>query len=138
MIDELEQSEVWGGFRVARKAKIIDLQEADQVVEATHDGYSRIGVEHTRRFEMKTQEIEIFDRISKNRNATAFLHFHPSVAIDLKAETIFGAFGKIEFQGSEKITLASYSYAVGFNQTAPAIKAIIYFREQLSTKILLN
>ena len=46
-IGNTEQTQVWGGFRVAKRAKIISLSEEDGL-EATHNGYKNLGVEHTR------------------------------------------------------------------------------------------
>ena len=49
-IDGKDSSEVWGGFRVARRAKIISFKERENKIIATHDGYKRIGAIHTHNF----------------------------------------------------------------------------------------
>lgn len=43
-IDGADSSEVWGGFRVARRARVQDVQISPEraVVSASHDGYMRL------------------------------------------------------------------------------------------------
>ena len=44
-----DSSEVWGGFRVANRANIIELVENIDHIKATHDGYNKkYGILHTR------------------------------------------------------------------------------------------
>ena len=38
-IGSKEQTQVWGGFRVAKRAKITHLIEKPNLIEASHDGY---------------------------------------------------------------------------------------------------
>ena len=49
-IDEKDSSEVWGGFRVGRRAKITSYNEEKNKITATHDGYKRMGALHSRSF----------------------------------------------------------------------------------------
>ena len=49
-IGEVEQSEIWSSFRVAQRAKIINLKETKNTIKASHNGYARIGATHTREF----------------------------------------------------------------------------------------
>src|SRR5699024_2571827 len=54
-------SEVWSGFRVARRAKITILQDDVSCLEAEHDGYKKQGVIHRRLFHAEKEEIRILD-----------------------------------------------------------------------------
>ena len=47
-IGDKDQTQVWGGFRVAKRAKITNLIEKNNLVEASHDGYLINGYKHTR------------------------------------------------------------------------------------------
>ena len=38
-IGNFEQTEVWGGFRVAKRAKIVSFNESDNFFSSSHDGY---------------------------------------------------------------------------------------------------
>ena len=49
-IGDKEQTQVWGGFRVAKRAKITHLVEKPNLIEASHDGYLSDGYKHTRSF----------------------------------------------------------------------------------------
>lgn len=48
--NNMNSSEVWGGFRVGRRCKAVILEGSDNIVEATHNGYKK---ECRRRFEIK-------------------------------------------------------------------------------------
>jgi hypothetical protein len=137
MVDQMEQSEVWGGFRVARRAKVIRLEETPERIVGTHNGYRRIGVLHTRTFQAEADRIIITDQLSGNRPAQAFLHFHPNVRIEWneREKTITGPFGSIRFKHPQRIYREDYLYCTGFNQTRRASKFVIEFHEYLITKI---
>ena len=83
MIDDFDQSEVWGGFRVARRAKIFDLKSGKNQISATHNGYKRLGVFHNRCFEFNENEIIIEDSLTKSTKgkAKAIFHFHSNIEI---------------------------------------------------------
>lgn len=81
-------SEVWSGFRVARRARPIDIevgQEGDCVsVRASHDGYRRLRpkVTHTREWRVEPGSMEITDTLAGEfTTAVAYFHFHPSVTV---------------------------------------------------------
>jgi len=138
MVSNLEQSEVWGGFRVARRAKIIQLEESDGQITATHDGYRRIDCEHRRTFKYTKQYLEIKDTLMGKHGGTAFLHFHPTVFPQLEDQRITGKFGTIHFENADEIRLSPYLLATGFNQTREALRAIVSFKEHLYTIIKLT
>lgn len=81
-------SEVWSGFRVAKRAYprslMIDEREQSVLVTCTHDGYARLPgqPEHWRTWELSRGKIIVRDRIKgKFDFATARFHFHPDVQI---------------------------------------------------------
>ncbi len=139
-IGDLEQSEVWSSFRVARRAKVTHLNETKSTIKATHNGYTRIGATHDREFVFSEKKIFIKDIIStkKNTQKRAFIHFHPNVKAILKDSVIETNLGKIQIVGSKNIKLASYMYAKGYNDRVEAQKIIITFEDDyLETQILL-
>lgn len=89
VIDGENSSEVWGGFRVARRARPT-LHEAGQrdgriVIDASHDGYRRLRGRnlHRRRFTFEPAALRIEDAIEGPfRSATGYLHLHPDVAVE--------------------------------------------------------
>ena len=93
VVDGLDSSEVWGGFRVARRArpKLICAQANSReiLIEASHDGYRRLshGGEHTRRWALERNSLSIEDRLDgKFESAEAYFHLHPQVRIRAAGE----------------------------------------------------
>jgi hypothetical protein len=124
-IDGMDSSEVWGGFRVARRAKVIYLKESENTIEATHNGYKKIGSYHTRSFSKSKKLFVIKDRIESNKahQIESFIHFHPDCKVSVKGASIeLGTDFKIDIVNSKKIVLEEYDYSLGFNKTKKAKK----------------
>jgi len=92
VLDGKNSSEVWSGFRVARRAYPInlkvDLSSDVQLIECSHTGYKRLKGSplHKRRWLLKNDSLEITDTILGQYDAAeAFLYLHPDVSI-LKSE----------------------------------------------------
>lgn len=88
MIDGQDSSEVWGGFRVARRARPFDFTAvADAhcaVVACSHDGYRRLPGRpvHRREWCFRTGRAEVHDTIDGQfAVAEARYHFHPAVRV---------------------------------------------------------
>ncbi|MEK9612747.1 MAG: alginate lyase family protein, partial [Flavobacteriaceae bacterium] len=139
-INDLEQSEVWGGFRVARRAKITSLIEENFFISAKHDGYKRIGFLHERTFKWTDDKIEILDTLNRscNDNAKAYFHLHSSIEKPIIKKEKVILYDKrifISFSGYSKIEVLSYKLSNGFNITKPAFKIIVSFDTALKTHI---
>lgn len=89
VVDGENSSEVWGGFRVARRARTVVHEVVPgptPLVEASHDGYRRLAGrnEHRRRWSLEEQSLRIVDHISGElRVAEAWFHLHPLVEAKL-------------------------------------------------------
>lgn len=88
VIDGLDSSEVWGGFRVARRARVKSLDIAESAgsmrVEATHDGYRRLSRRdlHRRCWLLNDASLLIEDEIAGTFDrAELRFHLHPEVEI---------------------------------------------------------
>jgi len=95
-IDGMDSSEVWHGFRVARRARVIEriVEHAGTAltVRAVHDGYLRLPGKplHRRCWTLEGASLLIDDSIVGDFNfAVAYFHFHPNVVIRVDS-------GKIE------------------------------------------
>lgn len=142
-VNQQNQTQVWGGFRVAKRAKIVSLHENDCNISATHNGYKSLNILHTRNFEIEKTNILITDSFKENKDLQkiAFLHFHPEVkeisidqdSIQLKEKGV-----KIIFFGNiTKIEKEIYNFAFGFNSTKEAYKVKVFFKNNLKTEIKL-
>ena len=97
-IDGENSSEVWSGFRVARRARPQRLSvtqgDADQVVTCGHDGYARLSgrPHHWRTWRFGTDRLAVSDRIEgRCRSAVAAFHFHPALTSRVAADGASGA-----------------------------------------------
>jgi uncharacterized heparinase superfamily protein len=88
VVDGYNSSDVWGGFRVARRARPIGLTVATEpeiVVRCAHDGYHRLPgrPEHGREWSFSQQRLVVTDHVSGQfGSADARFHLHPQVAIE--------------------------------------------------------
>ena len=133
-----EQTQVWGGFRVAKRARIISLEANDISVTASHDGYAPSI--HQREFKFVQDALIINDNISNQKeDATAYFHLHPNVNnINPKGNCIeFPNDGvEIHFEGTN-IGVAIYpcKIASGFNRLEEARMITVDFDKTLKTTI---
>lgn len=91
MLDGEDSSEVWGGFRVARRAYPLGLRirkvAAATATEVTcaHNGYTRLPGKplHHRIWRMDDEGLTVTDRIEgSHQSAEARFHFHPAVQLE--------------------------------------------------------
>ncbi len=129
VVNGQNSSNVWGGFRVAERAGIILLEEVANRIKATHNGYKKLGIAHTRTFEFYENKILISDELNKAVKAKAYLHFHPTVSEETIKKHIF--LEGVEFK------IKSYNYAEGFNKQASAKCLEIDFQKKLKIEIIL-
>jgi uncharacterized heparinase superfamily protein len=96
VIDGEDSSEVWSGFRVARRARVRGLEVLESIqkgsetkpsslnITAEHDGYTRLAGKpvHSRRWSFSDNKLSVSDKVSGSYGvAKARFHFHPDVKI---------------------------------------------------------
>lgn len=89
VIDGVDSSEVWAGFRVARRAypKGLEVNQTNQsiLVTCAHDGYSRLaggGALHRRSWQLDPGKLVIHDQvIGKFDSVIGYFHFHPGIKV---------------------------------------------------------
>lgn len=88
IINGKNSSEVWSGFRVARRAYPMDLEVKQVgpsvVVSCAHDGYRRLHGQpiHKRSWQLQPGKLVVQDRIvGQFETAFANFHFHPGVKV---------------------------------------------------------
>ena len=91
-VDDLDSSEVWSSFRVARRASprhvSVDSDAAHTTISAAHDGYMRLASRalHHRVWRLTPENLLIEDIVTRQRYTDkdteyAYFHFHPSVTL---------------------------------------------------------
>ena len=142
-ISSQNQTQVWGGFRVAKRAKIIHLIEKSNFIEASHDGYLSDGYKHSRSFLWGEKYLILKDKINRSTSnkAKAYFHLHFSVTkplVDGNTIILESSGVSIEFEGASNICIEEYQLSLGFNKTNKAFKLIIDFDKNLKTLIGLS
>jgi uncharacterized heparinase superfamily protein len=138
----LEQSEMWGAFRVGRRATIGDVRVGRDFVEASHDGFAVAGCEHRRRFAFEPSRITIHDEVVRKRPeplvATARFHFAPGVRLERTTAGVRAGRVEIAFEGAKAIEEQRYRYAPTFNVTHDAPLLSVEFETELTTRFVLR
>jgi hypothetical protein len=120
-----DNSEVWGGFRVANRASVVKIKEINNLIKATHDGYKKYDILHTRTWTFEDDKIIIEDKLNKDSGAVFRLHFHPDVIEDEIKRRIQNPKSKIQ----------NYKYAQEFNKIQKALVLEIKFTKELKVEI---
>ena len=139
-IGSKEQTQVWGGFRVAKRAKITHLIEKPNLIEASHDGYLSDGYKHTRSFLWKKKYLILKDKTNRStrNNAKAYFHLHSSITKPfVNGNTIIlESLGvSIEFEKASNIYIEEYQLSAGFNKSLISNKIVVKFDDYLKTSI---
>ena len=91
-IDGKDSSQVWSGFRVAKRATVFNrscsIKNDESIhINASHNGYKSkfSGCIHTRFLTLEPSKLIVNDNLDGNfRSAKSFFHFHPSLIVYLK------------------------------------------------------
>lgn len=122
-------SEVWGGFRVARRAKPFDLvvRETDDGIEVAgaHNGYARLPGSpiHRREWRLGARELEITDSIAPETSAVARFVIHPDLTLEHAGDGRFTA-GPARFAvtaGTAQTVAAAHSPRFGDRRDTAAL-----------------
>ncbi|MGY8908604.1 MAG: heparinase II/III family protein, partial [Flavobacteriales bacterium] len=142
-VGNIEQTQVWGGFRVAKRATINNLIESENSVEASHTGYKDINLIHSRSFVLNENYVIIKDNVTgtSEYDRKAYFHLHPKITdicIENSKVIINDKNIQLFFKGENiYIEKESYRFATGFNKTIGGIKLKVCFKSNLETKIQL-
>jgi len=147
-IDGENSSEVWGGFRVARRARPFGLkieQESHKTsVACAHDGYRRLpgSPVHNRRWLLQEGRLIVTDSIQGEfREAVAYYHLHPDVNIIYNSDAGEGILELKTGQSANwsvsggQVCIEETTWHPGFGLSLPnkIIKVIFTGREALFT-----
>jgi len=95
VVNGQDSSEVWSGFRVARRAYPFDVQLGEagdcSIIKASHNGYHRLlpKVTHTREWRVSPGGLDVTDTlVGRHKQAVAYFHFHPEVTLTVDEELI--------------------------------------------------
>ena len=147
-IDQKDSSEVWGGFRVARRAQISERIHRKQgeawVLSANHDGYCRLPGKpvHYREWLMSKRELVIRDKImgqGVHHVASAF-PLHPKISVNDSQDqsavlNVEGHLVQILIEGDGSLELASCCYHPEFGRSIDSQQLIYNVQRSLPIEI---
>jgi uncharacterized heparinase superfamily protein len=144
-INRSNSSDVWAGFRVARRAmpfdRFIERDDSTCTVKCAHSGYAQApnNAIHEREWRFGRSVVSIIDRVRGDiRTGCAYLHFHPNcevwedggawrVAIDEKTLSIESSGGST--------TLEDYDWHESFGRSERARRMVIPFEGVLTVTL---
>lgn len=141
LISKQDSSEIWSGFRVARRARPFDLRiESDSkvLVACSHDGYRRLsgGPIHRRVWRVDERWMEVRDTIEPGGHmAEARYHLHPSLCLTLAQD---GAHAQVMKDGKPigsvattggRLRIENTTYHPEFGVTQPNKCLVVAFDE---------
>lgn len=131
-------SEVWGGFRVAKRAKVTIIEDSETLITASHDGFGRKSI-HYRSFRLGKDCFTIQDRCDTPKGAISRIHFDPDVKI-LSAEMSRIVTDKaiINIEGTIDLKIKDVETSVEYNKVKKSKVAEIKFCNRLSYSLYIN
>ena len=118
-VDGKNSSEVWGGFRVAKRAMVHDERFTVNRLEASHDGFEK---ECRRKFEMKDGSFIVEDRY--DGEAVSYIHLAEGADEN-----------RITVEGAIKIETKPWKYSTEYNQFHAGKVMEIHFNGNLRYSI---
>ncbi|PAW93408.1 hypothetical protein CKK33_07860 [Mucilaginibacter sp. MD40] len=136
------QSDVWGGFRVGRRADVTVTEQTGNRLCAAQNGYKRsFGILHNRCFDFNDNSIIITDftsPVNNNLKCRALFHFNPSINVkfvDANKLEAGDGMAVLTLNGAKNIQLQNYQLAQAYNLYAEATLLTVEFDAQLETII---
>jgi uncharacterized heparinase superfamily protein len=140
-VEEADQSDVWGSFRVGRRAKLMIGSEQKDSITAMHDGYTgRFGVTHQRRFDLQSDGgLRLTDQLlgKQQVQGVARFHFDHTIQVVAQSQTRIACSNGLvlDIQGADHCEIGTYQQALGYNSLMPATVLAIQFKQELITTI---
>lgn len=139
-VKDKDQTEVWSGFRVGRRAQVeIQIDNYSEIEQTINYELEFGKVIHKRKMDCFETSIKIVDTVSVGDLACARFYFAPGInpivesnRLLIKSDIL------ITIEQCETIRLKSYNFAAGFNLLQEASVAEIFFYKNLHAEINFN
>jgi uncharacterized heparinase superfamily protein len=146
VVDGLNSSEIWGGFRVGRRARVGGISVAADRAEAYHDGYAHLPGRplHWRRFWLRERELTIEDEIrgGSEHQVDLAVHLHPDVELQPQAEGFRwrrrsdGLRGRLYCEGPTRLAAHDSQYHPEFGASIASQKVVGSFHGTLPLRLV--
>lgn len=130
-IDNRDSNEVWGGFRVGKRAKVTIIKETEKSIKASHNGFGKSAI-HTRCFRLENGQLSISDNVEGHHDCKNYLHFAPGTEI-ISADKgcITTNTAKINIEGAETVEITDGKISTEYNRFLPVKIAIMHFKHEM-------
>lgn len=140
---ELSSSEVWSGFRVARRAKVKahrGISQASCETQGFYHGFRT--VTHKRVFSLSDdgKALNIADELVRADGGRAYFYLHPDCHAKLQGARLFiDVLDKslaVQFNGSDiNVVMEPSEWFCGFGKSVANLRVVVEFRDKLETFI---
>lgn len=138
-LGDLDQSEIWASFRVARRARIEERCWDDAGVRCRIRAFPPLWATLERTFGFEGESVRVTDRVAARPRhpapQVARLHFHPDVLLRQDGEGWTANGLRVSFDGATAVRVVDYEYAPEFNLRIPARCLEAAFAGELVTEI---
>lgn len=136
-VNATDSSEMWGSFRVGRRARPLNAVAGPTQLSAAHDGYRHLGIIHSRTIGLEDGgSLRIADRVEgPAETATAHFYLAPGLTPRRDGNAVVTEVGTLRFDKAISIAVEPCEIALGFNRLARSFRVAIEFRNQLTTDI---
>lgn len=151
-LDGENSSEIWAGFRVGRRARVHNLEIAENgdvvSVAATHDGYRHLSGRpaHRRTITLGPgPRMQVFDQVSRQgHDVVVRYHLHPDITTTIDQS---GSGGRLQLRGGQVLTWRSsagaarlelFQYAPSFGVLKPSKTLVLACQDQTDITLTLE
>lgn len=130
-VDNKDMHEVWGGFRVGKRAKVKIIEECRNSIKASHNGYGDKYI-HTRTFSLIDDGLSITDEIRNNANAVSYIHLSPeTVILSTTKNEITTNQGTINILNAKLIEIIDNKVSTTYNLFGLSKSIMIHFTNKI-------
>lgn len=134
-ITHADTSEVWGGFRVGRRARVTLQKDTSHCLIATHNGFGKKTL-HKRCFELTDNFFLINDKITSSKTACSYIHFAPEITIVACTNNqIQTNLATISIENADKVEINYGKASTTYNKLHKIAIAQIYFKRHSTYRI---
>ncbi|MDD4820649.1 MAG: alginate lyase family protein [Flavobacteriales bacterium] len=137
VINDENTSDVWGGFRIGKRAEVIITDEKPNTICAIHNGYfNKYKVNICRRFTLKDAFMAEDNVLGKKYQAQSIIILDPSVKIiSLSEKEIITDVAVIKTSGCTAIEVKECEISKQYNSFVKTYKIVLYFNNKLKYSV---
>lgn len=140
-VNNFDQSEVWGGFRVGRRPSVRVLKDSIDFVSASIEyNVKKSTIKQIRDFSVTENSIILKDSLNVRNGAIARFYLHPLVFILNRTNDMvaFDNGAKIYFKNISNLKIEEYDFANGFNKLLKSKVIEVHFMNSCESTIILS